>query len=46
MTTPENQKLRALAAEFRSRAELANSPLARVLNQLAEDFEADVKFNR
>ena len=43
MVAPDVIHLRSLAADFRSRAETAEPETARMLTELAEDFEAEAR---
>jgi hypothetical protein len=39
----EVAQIRALAAEFRSRAAQADPPIAKILTEIADDLEADAE---
>lgn len=41
MVAHEVSQIRSLAAQFRSRAEHADPPIAKILTEIAEDLDAD-----
>ena len=43
MAVAEAMQVRSLAAEFRSRAELADPPIARILFEIANDLEDEAR---
>ena len=43
MVVTEAMQVRSLAAEFRSRAEFADPPIARILYEIAVDLEEEAK---
>ena len=43
MVITEAMQVRSLAAEFRSRAEFADPPIARILFEIAKDLDDEAK---
>ena len=43
MVVTETMQMRSLAAEFRSRAALADPPIARILNEIAVDLDEEAR---